>query len=210
MPPIETLVAFTIAAFIMNLSPGPSNLYVIARTVSQGVNGGLSAVAGLAVGSLIHVVAAVLGLSVLFEYSPLAYATLKICGAAYLIYLGINYFLAEQSTEPVDAVSAKQTYGKIFRESVTVEVTNPKTALFFLALLPQFVVPEAGPAAPQFLILGLIVTLSAIPCDLFVTFFASRATQWMRENDSARKLQDRIAGTILTGLGSYILFAESR
>jgi threonine/homoserine/homoserine lactone efflux protein len=210
MPPIETLVAFTVAAFIMNLAPGPSNLYVIARTISQGVNGGLAAVTGLAVGSLLHVIAAVLGLSALFEYSPLAYTALKIGGAAYLIYLGINYFRAGQQTAQNGSVLKTQTYWKIFRESVMVEVTNPKTALFFLALLPQFVVPAAGPTAPQFLLLGLIVTLSAIPCDLFVAFYASRATKWMRENNSVRKLQDRVAGTILTGLGSYILLTESR
>lgn len=210
MPPIETLIAFTIAALIMNLSPGPSNLYVIARTLSQGISGGLAAVAGLAVGSLIHVVAAVLGLSALFEYSPLAYSILKLCGAAYLIYLGINYFISDAATNSGEVIAPQQTFWKIFRESVMVEVTNPKTALFFLALLPQFVAPEAGPAAPQFLLLGLIVTLSAIPCDLFVTFFANKATRWLQENNSAQKIQDRVAGSILTGLGAYILFSESR
>lgn len=165
---------------------------------------------GLAVGSLLHVIAAVLGLSALFEYSPLAYTALKISGAAYLIYLGINYFRTEQQSIEEESALKVQTFWKIFRESVMVEATNPKTALFFLALLPQFVVPAAGPTAPQFLLLGLIVTFSAIPCDLFVTFFASKATKWISENNSARKLQDRVAGTILTGLGSYILLSETR
>lgn len=210
MPPIETLIAFTLAALIMNLSPGPSNLYVIARTLSQGVSGGLAAVSGLAMGSLLHVFAAVLGLSALLEYSPLAYSILKLCGAAYLIYLGINYFLTSAKLANKEVALPKQPFWKIFRESVLVELSNPKTALFFLALLPQFVVPEAGPIAPQFLLLGLIVTLSAIPCDLFVTFFANKAAQWLKENNSAQKIQDRAAGSILTALGVYIFFSESR
>jgi len=210
MPSIETLVAFTIAAFIMNLSPGPSNLYVMARSISQGVKGGLAAVAGLAAGSLLHVVAAVLGLSALFTYSPLAYTLLKLCGAVYLVYLGASYFLTSSAKLKTEKLAGNQSYWKIFRESILVEVTNPKTALFYLALLPQFVAPSAGPAAPQFLLLGLIVTLSAIPCDVFVTFFASKTAKWMSSSKRARLIQDRVAGSILTALGSYILLSEVR
>lgn len=209
MPPIETLVAFTVAAILMNLSPGPSNLYVMARTVSQGVGGGLAAVAGLAVGSLVHVIATVFGLSALFAYSPFAYSIVKTIGALYLLYLGIGYILSSGS-QPATVEDAKaQSMKKIFRQSVIVEVTNPKTALFFLALLPQFVAPEAGPAGPQLLVLGLIVTLSAIPCDLFVTFFSNRAANWMNSHPNAQQVQDRVSGGILTGLGIYILTAKT-
>lgn len=216
MPSAEALITFTIAAFIMNLSPGPSNFYIMARTLAQGIRGGLAAVAGLAVGGLIHVVAAVLGLSALFAYSPLAYTVLKIVGAGYLIYLGINAWRAanagtdvaefHEDSDKRGAMALRQ----IFKESVLVEVTNPKTALFFLALLPQFVVPEAGPAAPQFLLLGLIVTLSAIPCDLFVTFFANRAATVINGNPAIQSWQDRVSGTILISLGAYVLLSDSR
>ena len=213
MPAIETLFAFTVAAFIMNLSPGPSNLYVVARTLESGINGGLSAVAGLAVGSLIHVLAAVLGLSALFSYSPVAYSVLKLAGASYLIYLGINAFRNKTAAD-VQSESNRQVtelgYRKIFTQSVLVEASNPKTALFFIALLPQFINPEAGPAAPQFLLLGIIVTVSAIPCDLFVTFFAHRAAGWLNNNESAQQWQNRVSGTILSGLGAYVLFDEAR
>ena len=209
MPSIEILIAFTAAAFIMNLSPGPSNLYVMARSISQGVNGGLAAVAGLVVGNLIHVMAAVLGLSALLTYSPVAYTLLKLSGAAYLVYLGINYLLADTGPLKAQSITIRQSYWKIFRQSVIVEVSNPKTVMFYLALLPQFVSPEAGPTAPQFLLLGLIVTISAIPCDLFVTFFASRAANWLQSYDHAQLVQNKVAGTILTGLGAYILLSES-
>lgn len=212
MPALNDILLFTAAAFIMNLSPGPSNFYVMARTIAQGVPAGLAAVMGLAVGSLLHVVAAVLGLSVLISYSPLAYTLLKIVGAIYLIYLGLGYFgvrlFAKPSAAHAKPELAQLASRKIFIESIFIEVSNPKTALFYLALLPQFVVPEAGPAAAQFLLLGLIVTLSAIPCDLFVTFCADRASTWVRRNQSIRDNIERISGTVLIGLGAYVLFAE--
>lgn len=214
MPSIESLLTFTFAAFLLNLSPGPSNFYIIARTLEQGVSGGLAAVAGLATGSLIHVVAAVLGLSALFNYSPLAYSAIKFIGAGYLIYLGISALRQGMKTNSQQAIELQSTPSqllsqKIFRQSVFVEVSNPKTALFFIALLPQFIDPLAGPAAPQFLLLGLIVTLSAIPCDLFVTFFASRAAEWLKGNTAAQRWQDRISGSILTALGIYVLLDEA-
>ena len=212
MPSVEALIAFTLAAFIMNLSPGPSNFYVMARTLEQGVSGGLAAVTGLAVGSLIHVVAAVLGLSAIFTYSPAAYTALKFVGAFYLLYLGVSSLRHRTNVDRAVAEQSKtEVRGRaaIFRQSVLVEVTNPKTVLFFVALLPHFVDPAAGPTAPQFLLLGLIVTLSAIPCDLFVTFFTHQATRLLKENPNLQNWQDRVSGTILTGLAAYILLSGS-
>lgn len=216
MPPLNDLLLFTSAAFIMNLSPGPANFYIMARTIAQGIPAGLAAVAGLALGGLLHVVAAVLGLSVLFTYSPLAFTALKFVGAAYLVYLGLGYFgfslfkksAAEQSEVGKEELKTLATR-KIFLQSVVIEASNPKTALFFLALLPQFVVPEAGPPAPQFLLLGLIVTLSAIPCDLFVTFFSDRAAALIRGNKNFRANLEKISGSILITLGAYVLLAEN-
>ena len=106
MPSIEILIAFTAAALIVNLSPGPSNMYVMARAIGQGTKAGIVASLGLAAGSLVHVVATVLGLSALFKHSPTAYAVVKLAGAAYLIYLGIRYFL-EKETNDVDQPGVK-------------------------------------------------------------------------------------------------------
>lgn len=208
MPPIESLAAFTLAALLMNLSPGPSNLYVIARTLSQGLAGGFAAVAGLALGSLVHVLATVLGLSALFSYSPTAYTLLKILGALYLIYLGIRYFVASKTVRAAVEKAETKSVAKIFLESAIVEITNPKTALFFLALLPQFVVVEAGPVAPQLLLLGLIVTLSAVPCDLVVTLFANKFSTWIQRSEKAQVIQNFISGSVLTGLGLYVLTSD--
>jgi threonine/homoserine/homoserine lactone efflux protein len=205
MPPFETLLVFTAAAMVLNLSPGPSNFYVLARSVGQGIGAGILAALGLALGSLVHVLAAALGLSLLFEAAPVLYTALKFIGAAYLIYLGARTFFAR--VEPGFSVeSGGKSKSSILRESVLVEVLNPKTALFFIAFLPQFV--DAGaPVAPQIALLGLIVTLTAIPCDLGVAVGVGKAARWLRGNVKLQKMQNRVSGGILMGLGAYVAVA---
>lgn len=159
MPPLETLLVFTIAAFIMNLSPGPSNLYVMSRSVARGSTAGAIAACGLAVGSLVHVAAAAFGLAAVFVYSPLAYTVLKLLGVGYLIYLGLNYLLSKSEALMAPRCVAKRTYPKILTEGVLVEATNPKTALFFLAFSPQCVDTAAGAPVLQILLWGLSLRL---------------------------------------------------
>jgi threonine/homoserine/homoserine lactone efflux protein len=204
MPAIETLLVFTAAAMVMNLSPGPSNFYVLARSLEQGPGAGIVAALGLAIGSLVHVFAAAFGLSLLFAAAPLLYTGLKFIGAAYLIYLGIRTFLAK--VEPgISIESLGRSRGSILRESVLVEVLNPKTALFFIAFLPQFVDAKL-PMAPQFLLLGLIVTLTAVPCDVAVAVGAGKAARWLRGSTKVRRWQNRVSGGILVTLGAYVAF----
>ena len=209
MPSTEVLIAFTVAALILNLSPGPSNMYVIARAIAQGTKGGVVAAIGLGVGSMVHVVATVVGISAIFSHSPTLYTGVKIVGAAYLLYLGISYWKTKKST---GLESVKQPQKKsllsVFRESIVVEVTNPKTALFFIALLPQFVVPESGPVSQQLLIFGLIVTITALPCDMLVAVSFSKASDWLIRNKQAQQIQERISGSILIGMGAYIVADE--
>ena len=209
MPSIEVLIAFTAAALILNLSPGPSNMYVIARAIAQGTQGGIVAAIGLGVGSMVHVIATVVGISAIFNHSPTLYTGVKIVGAFYLLYLGIGYWKTKVSTgmEKVKQPK-KKSLSSIFRESIIVEVTNPKTALFFIALLPQFVVPESGPISQQLLIFGLIVTISALPCDMLVAVSFSKASDWLIKNKRAQQIQERISGSILIGMGAYIVADE--
>jgi threonine/homoserine/homoserine lactone efflux protein len=206
MPSVEILIAFTAAALVMNLSPGPSNLYVMARAIAQGAKGGIVAAMGLAVGSMVHVVATALGLSALFKHSPTLYMTVKIAGALYLIYLGISYWMAKDSGGSEGfRETGEKPLSSVFLQSIVVEVTNPKTALFFIALLPQFVVPGSGPVSQQLLILGIIVTVSALPCDILVAVSSSTVARWLVRNERAQMVQDRISGSILLGMGGYIL-----
>jgi len=208
MPSVETLLIFTAAAMILNISPGPSNLYVMARSVSQGPGAGFVAAGGLALGSLVHVAAAAFGLSVLFATSALAYEVLKYAGAAYLIWLGIQAW--RDSGRPLDAIQAgaPKPSGRILRESALVEILNPKTALFFLAFLPQFADPAIGAIWPQILVLGLIVTLSAIPCDALVAVASGAVARRLRRSPWIKTVQERVSGTILIGLGLYVATAE--
>jgi len=210
MPSLEVLLAFTAAALLLNISPGPSNFYIIARSIAQGTRGGIVAALGLAVGSMVHVTATVVGISAIFRHSPTLYTIIKLLGAAYLVYLGISYW---KSKTAGGSNTENQTREKplftVFRESIIVEVTNPKTALFFIALLPQFVVPESGPVSLQLFILGLIVTLSALPCDVLVAVSSSKASTWIGKNKRAHQIQERVSGSILLGMGAFIVADEA-
>ncbi len=208
MPSFEVLIAFTLAALLMNLSPGPSNLYVMARSISHGFAGGAVAALGLAAGSLVHVLATTLGISALFVYSPTAYTLVKLLGAAYLIYLGVRYYLSP-AVDAIKNLALKQkTLAKIFFESIVVEVSNPKTALFFIAFLPQFVNTNAA-ISPQLLVLGLIVTVSAMPCDLLVAAASHKMGGWIANSSRAQKLQNKISGSLLIGLGAFVAINEA-
>lgn len=208
MPGLETLLIFTGAALVMNLSPGPSNFYVMSRSIAQGPLAGAVAAAGLAGGSLFHVVAATVGVAAILQHVPAAFAALKLLGAAYLVYLGIRHFMALRQGRAELTRSAARPHRRIFLESALVEILNPKTALFFLALLPQFVDPSAGPAALQMLVLGLIVTLTAIPCDLAVAFASGRAARAIGGAPWVQQVQHAVSGTILVGLGIFVALAR--
>jgi threonine/homoserine/homoserine lactone efflux protein len=208
MPSIQTLLIFTLAALAMNISPGPSNLYVMSRSIAQGVSAGFTATAGLATGSLFHVFITSLGLAVVLTYSPFAFAALKLAGALYLIYLGAKHFLTPARPIGDGPVLSRRPLARIYFESCLVEILNPKTALFFLAFLPHFVDPKAGPVAPQLLVLGAIVTLTAIPCDTLVALAGGKAAQLLRGRPIFAKILNWISGSVLLGLGAYVALSE--
>lgn len=207
MPSIEILAIFFTAVLIMHLSPGPSNLYVMSVSISQGGNSGAIAATGLAFGGVVHILAATLGLSALFTYYPSAYTTMKLVGAAYLIYLGLNYALGKHSITLKKDEGSKKTHARIFHESALVEITNPKVALFFMVFLPQFVDDSAGHPALQIFMLGLIVMVTALPIDFFIAYGSSSISKWLLENTDIQKIQARISGGILICLGGYMALA---
>jgi threonine/homoserine/homoserine lactone efflux protein len=208
MPSLHTVLLFTLAAAAMNISPGPSNLYVMSRSLVQGTRAGLIAAVGLATGSLFHVTATALGLSVVLRYSPALYAAVKLVGAAYLIFLGLRLLLSKGAVLAATPSDSRRSHGRIFRESILVEMLNPKTALFFLAFLPQFADSGAGPLAPQLLLLGGIVTLTAIPCDAFVAVAAGAASRTLARRPLYARLQKWLSGSVLVSLGVYVAASE--
>ncbi len=207
MPGLETFAVFLVAAFAVIASPGPSNLYVMARTVAQGMRGGIVAAVGLAAGAMVHVVGAAAGISIILQYSPVLFTLLKIAGAIYLVWLGVTQILSSRnhSNDTLQTVTTShRSDRRILIESALVEALNPKVALFFLAFLPQFVDPAAGAAALQFLVLGGIFMAMAFLCDLAYALAAGRAARLMRENSTARRIQDWVSGSALIGLGGYM------
>lgn len=208
MPTIETLLLFTAAAMVLNLSPGPSNFFVMGCSLAQGSKAGVVSVFGLASGALVHVFAAVLGVSAIFAYSADAYMVLKYTGAAYLIWLGIQQFRTSGAHEKLNVPKKIKPTKQILRESALVEILNPKTALFFIALLPQFVDPALGPVSTQMFVLGLITIITAIPCDLMVAFGSARLAKFLARNSFYEKLMDRISGTIFIALGVFVAVSK--
>ena len=201
MPSLAHLAIFTLAALAMNAAPGPSNLYVLSRSLAQGTAGGLVSALGLALGSLFHVALAVAGLAALLSYAPTLYDAIRLAGAAYLIYLGIKTLRAPGASMPANG-GARRSLGRVLFDAALVEMLNPKTALFFLAFLPQFVEPAAGPAAPQLLLLGLIVTLTALPCDMLVALAGAKLAR-LFTTQARRRWPSRLAGSTLIALGLY-------
>lgn len=209
MPTFQTIVVVALAGLALSASPGPSMLYVLSRSVGQSRGAGLVSAAGLAVGGFVHVVAAALGLVALFMYLPSMFVVLKFVGAVYLIYLGIGMVRdggdedADKGLEQVRQLSLR----RIFYQGILVEVLNPKTLLFFVAFLPQFVDYRRGSIVSQMLVLGALVPLTAIPSDLIVAFTGGNIAQRLARNRTASRALSWLAGAILVGLGLNLFIA---
>jgi threonine/homoserine/homoserine lactone efflux protein len=174
--------------------------------MAHGPMAGYAAATGMIVGSFIYVVLTVLGIAAIFKYSPMAYVGLKLIGAGYLVYLGYQYFAEPEVDIEQNPQLATLATGKILRQSLIVELTNPKTALFFLAFLPQFVDEQVGNVAFQLMILGSLYAIVAFFCDLSVATAAGKLGRWLAQHPNSIIWQDRFAGTVLIGLGIYICY----
>ncbi len=210
MPSFDILIAFVLAAGIFAYMPGPALMYTAAQTIARGRRAGFLAALGLHLGGYVHVLAAALGLAVLFQLVPSLYLLLKLAGAAYLIWLGLSMvFSAHHSVGDMQDIPAK-TPKRAFWESVTVEVLNPKTALFFLAFLPQFTDPTATfPVWVQLLILGTVVNIMFSSADVLCVVLADRMSLLLRTSRNAARWSSRIGGAILVGLGISVLLRRS-
>lgn len=202
MPSTELLIAFFIATSIFAYMPGPSTLYAAAQTIARGQRAGWYAALGIHIGGYVHVLAAALGLAVLFNAIPVLYVALKFGGAAYLIWLGFKMFSSKASMKVTDLHIGAKSPRKAFWESVTVEVLNPKTAIFYLAFLPQFTDPNAGLAIwMQLLILGTIVNIMFSSADALCVVLADKVTTFFKNSGSANRIAQRLGGGILIALG---------
>jgi threonine/homoserine/homoserine lactone efflux protein len=203
MPSSDLLIAFMTATAIFAFIPGPGLLYAAAQTLAGGRAVGMLGTLGLALGGYLHVVAAAAGLSVVFHAIPPLYAVVKLLGAAYLVWLGVSMIRARAAPgDDAAPVVPRKTGRRAFIEGITVEMLNPKTAMFFLAFLPQFTDPGASlPVWAQFMILGSIVNLMfALADGVAVLLAGSVVTRLGRASGLQRTLQ-RIGGGVMVALG---------
>ena len=201
-----SMIAFLVAAVVLAITPGPGIAYVVARTVAGGRSEGLASCIGTGIGGLLHVLAAALGLSLLVAESAMAFGLLKYLGAAYLVYLGVRMLRRKDATFVLPGVAA-QGAARALREGILVEALNVKTALFFLAFLPQFVAP-ALPLAPQLVVLGSICVALNTLVDVAAVF----AAQWLLSSGPAREARARMltraSGVTMLGLGAFLALAR--
>lgn len=202
MPDKEHLSLFFAAAFLLAITPGPGIFYVLARSLAGGRKEGSISSLGTFVGGLIHVLAAALGLSAILAASALAFSAVKYAGAAYLIYIGIRT-IQTRSVQTIGAEATRPPQDS-FRQGIWTEVLNPKTALFFLAFIPQFVSPARGHLFLQFAILGgLSVSLNTC-ADLAVAIFAGSISDKLKANPLLLRRQRVASGVGMIGLGLYV------
>jgi threonine/homoserine/homoserine lactone efflux protein len=195
------LPLFVVSALILLLTPGPAVLYIITRSVDQGRKAGMASVLGVELGNSVHVLAATLGLSAVLLTSALAFGIVKYAGAAYLIYIGIRTLLRPPSKMEAVKIAAPKNIGRTFRQGVLVAVLNPKTALFFLAFLPQFVDVGKGNVGQQFLFLGMLFVGMAVVTDSLYALLSGTAGGWLRRSIGFQRFQRYVAGAIYIGLG---------
>ncbi|WP_426287383.1 LysE family translocator [Luteibacter sp. E-22] len=198
-------ISFLLAATALAIVPGPGIAYVVARTVAGGRAEGVASSVGTAGGGMVHVLLSALGLSLLIAESPVLYSAIKYLGAAYLLYLGLKILLARAEATDVPRV-ARAGAKKAFRDGIVVEALNVKTAMFFIAFIPQFVSPTHA-FAPQFILLGTICVLLNTGADLVAVFAASR---FLASEAKARRerLLSRVSGIVMIALGLFVALSD--
>ena len=201
-----TLALFFVTALAIAISPGPGILYVAARTLAGGRAEGLASSFGTGLGGLVHVAAGAVGVSALVMASAEAFTILKLAGALYLVWIGTKTI--REARLPFQTKVLTTGAARAFREGILVEALNPKTAAFFLAFLPQFVVPSAGPVWLQFLVLGLISVGLNTAVDVVVALLASRARSIAMGRPTMLRRLRTVAGGLIAALGLALLVAR--
>jgi threonine/homoserine/homoserine lactone efflux protein len=197
---------FFAAALVLAVTPGPGIFYVLARSLAGGRREGIHSSLGTFVGGLVHVFAAALGVSAILAASAIAFHTVKYAGAAYLVWLGIGMIRTRNAELTVETLRPSQG---AFRQGILTEALNPKTALFFLSFIPQFIAPERGHIFLQFVVLGAISVILNTTADLIVVFLAAPLERKLKNSAAFRRRQRVASGLGMIGLGAYVAFADT-
>jgi len=207
MIPLDTAAQFLVVAVVLGLVPGPDNLFVLMQSAISGARSGLAVTLGLCTGLVVHTTAVAFGVAALFAASAMAFTVLKIVGAAYLLYLAFGAFRAGGSADG-QATSMSGSFRALYLRGVVMNITNPKVAIFFLAFLPQFVTPAAGPVAPQIFQLGGLFMLASLAVFSGVALLAGRLSGWLRRSPRAIPLMNKLAGVVFVGLAAKLVTAQ--
>jgi len=204
MPDASTFALFIVAALVLLVVPGPSVLYIVARSIEGGRTAGLVSVLGVQTGAMVHIAFAAVGLSAILASSAVAFSVIKWLGAVYLVWLGLRRIFGRDEEEG-DVAVEPAPLSRVFSQGVIVNILNPKTALFFLAFLPQFVDPARGAAWTQILLLGATFVILALCSDGLYALLSGTAGGWLRrrmKGASFRRGQRFVSGGILIALGA--------
>ncbi|WP_226573304.1 LysE family translocator [Acuticoccus sediminis] len=206
---IDQATLLTYVAIVLGFVfiPGPAVLLASARATTSGVKVGVATAAGIAVGDLVHTTMAIVGISAIIAASAMLFTAIKILGAVYLIYLGIQALRSGGETGTGAAV-IRLTAGQAFRQAILAEVLNPKTAMFFLAFLPQFVQPANGAPAIQLMVLGIVFVALGLIATVAFAVCAGHVGSVMRKNPAMVRWQRRIVGSIYCALGARLAFMD--
>ena len=201
-----TLLAFVAAAFIMVVIPGPTVLFTIGRSIALGRFGGFLSIVGTAVGSIILVLAVALGVGTVIAQSVVLFTIVKVAGAGYLVFLGIQAIRQRKDAAAAVTGAVQRTSGwRLLFEGFVVGITNPKSIAFFLAILPQFVDLHAGSVPLQLFVLGSIVVVIGVTCDAVWVLLASAARDWFGRSPRRISTMSATGGGMMVGLGAFLL-----
>lgn len=209
----QDLWLFVISGLLLNMTPGPDSLLIMARSASQGFKAGAAAILGICSGTCVHIAAAAFGLSALLATSAEAFLLIKLLGAAYLLYIGMQMLRtkaapgAAQSTP--DAAPAPASFAAIYRQGLLTNVLNPKVALFFLAFLPQFVAPDAADKTLAFLFLGAIFNFNGMLWCLLLAWTSAVAAQKVKTSQQVKLWLNRTVGALFVALGAKLALSRN-
>ena len=203
----DTLLLFLTASLLLCIAPGPDNIFVLTQSMLRGVSSGLLVTLGLCTGLLVHTSAVALGVAVIFQQSLLAFTILKLCGAAYLLYLAWGAFRAGASgLGSLKAVALDKT--ALYRRGIVMNITNPKVSIFFLAFLPQFTNPTQGHLTLQLLELGAIFIVCTLLVFGLVSLLAGKLGNWFNQSPKAEVIMNRVAGSVFAALAVKLSLTE--
>ena len=207
MLPLETLVLFFSTSVALAIAPGPDNIFVLTQSAVSGRKAGFYITLGLCSGLVVHTLAVILGVAVIFQTSALAFTALKLFGAGYLLYLAYGAFTADSQFESnADYQSPKPR--QLYVRGVIMNISNPKVALFFLAFLPQFTQPESGSLTLQLCLLGALFSLAALLVFNLIAFFSGELGERLAHSGKAQSILNKLAGTVFTGLAIKLILSE--